>query len=254
MAKGMVPIAEDPRFEKNPGATSGRTYTTSSGRQATVNPYRRVDTEDYRGPAMGSRQISGGSARGVGVPYLPPSIPGGGGGGRGGRGGGGGRGTPKFETESPAYMKEVMDMYRDLMARNQELSGEFDVEDLLGKQRAEHSIQQKEAEAAGERTGGLSAAERRNMAMDQSRSMAETRGGAERGKLDFEAGLLRDLGGAISGAGTLAGTEGDFLNRARSNEQDLFKYLKDYPLRQAEIAASIRNSEMGALAQLAALA
>ncbi len=145
-------------------------------------------------------------------------------------------------------------MYRDLIASNRELSGEFDVEDLLGKQRAEHSIQQREAEATGERRGGLSAAERRNLSMDQSRSMAETRGGAERGKLEFERGLLSDLGGAIGGAGTLAGTEGDFLNRARQNEQDLYKYLKDYPLRQAEIAASIRSSEMGALAQLAALA
>jgi hypothetical protein len=151
-------------------------------------------------------------------------------------------------------MKEVMDMYRDLIAQNRDLAGEFDVEDLIGKQRAEHSIQQREAEATGERRGGLSAAERRNMAMDQSRSIAETRGGAERGKLDFEAGLLRDLGGAISGAGTLAGTEGDFLNRARANEQDLYKFLKDYPLREREIAGRTRVAEMGALAQLAALA
>jgi len=233
-------------FEGAGGLTEAekKKYGTKTASIGTMKKGRKTVVPGKGGGGGGGGGFPGGGGGGGGMPQLPPGY------GAGGPGGGG----AQFRTESPGYMKEVQQMYRDLIEQNRALAGEYDVEDLMSKQRAEHSIQQREAEAMGERSGGLSAAERRNMAMDQSRGMAETRGGAERGKLEFERGLLQDLTGGIGGASGLAGEEGQFLNQARRNEQDLYKYMRDYPLRQAEIQARIQNSQMGALAQLAALA
>jgi hypothetical protein len=150
-------------------------------------------------------------------------------------------------------MSEVMQMYRDLIEENRSLSGEFNVEDMMSRQRAENSIQQREAEASGERRGGLSSAERRNMAMDQSRGMGELEGNANRSKLEFERGLLSDMGNAIGGASGMAGEEGRFLNAARSNEIDVWRTQTDYPLRLAEITSRAEANRASAMAQLAAL-
>lgn len=150
-------------------------------------------------------------------------------------------------------MSDVMQMYRDLVAQNRDLAGEYNVEDLINKQRAEGSIQMREAEAMAGRGGGMSSAERRNIMMDQGRNIAETRGGAERGRLEFERGLLGDLTGVLSGAGGLAGTQADFLNRARANDIDVWRTMVDYPLRLAQIQAQSNAANAGALGQLAGL-
>lgn len=144
-------------------------------------------------------------------------------------------------------------MYKDLMDRNRSLAGEYDVDDIMSKARAEGSIAMREAEAGAARSGGMSSAERRNLMDDQGRRMSGLTGDTERSKLDFEAGLLRDLGGAIGGASGLAGEEGRFLNAARRNEQDFTKTMMEYPLRVAEMQNNSMNARLSAMASLAGL-
>jgi len=245
-------------YEENPAASSGKTYLTSSGKQATVNPYRRKADNPYMGDRDGAPGGRGGR-HGISAPGMDRGGRGGdgGGGGGGGRGGGGVPINPprpaNFSTDSTDNMSEVMQMYRDLISQNRELAGEFDVEDLVNKQRAENSLQMNEATQAGARSGGLSAAERRNLMMDQGRNISETRGAGDRSRLEFERGLLQDMTGAIGGASGLAGTEGNFLNQARQNEIDVWKTQTDYPLRLAEINSRAESNRASALAQLAAL-
>ena len=109
-----VPVAQDPRFERNPGAAAGRTFTTGSGTQAPLNPYRRVDT-GYREPTpMGSRQTTGGGGFGGGGGGFGGGGGGFGGGGFGGGGfgggGGGGGWSPesiKVESEASPHLEEM---------------------------------------------------------------------------------------------------------------------------------------------------
>jgi hypothetical protein len=183
-----------------------------------------------------------------------PAPTGGGGAPRPYKGGGAVAPPPaNFSTESTPYMKEVMQMYRDLINQNRELAGKYDVEDLANKQRAEGSIALREAEAAAGRTGGMSSAERRNILSDQYRKMGEVRGAGERSKLEFERGLLSDLTGAIGGATGLAGTEGDFLNRARQNEIDVWRAGNQYGLDRDRLALDYRLGDIGLMTSLAGL-
>jgi len=249
-----------PEF-KNPDPTGPRTFPDQQAyqrwkRQQThrqANPYQETaalgSSKYVMGPGGARRFLanrnasfsSGGGAGpaggGGGVPYMPP---------------GGGR-EGNFQVESTPYMKEVMDMYRDLIQQNRDLAGQYNVDDILNRARAEGSIAMREAEAQAQRGGGMSSAERRNLMSDQYRTQAGLTGDTERQRLEFERGLLADLGGAISGAGGLAGTQGDFLNQAQRNQMDFSRAMMEYPLRVADMQNNAMNARISAMASLSGL-
>lgn len=190
------------------------------------------------------------------APFMNSVALGSGGGYTGGgyTGGGGGAGQPiNMQTQTPPWMSELMDRYRELFDMNRELADNYDVEDLINKQRAENSISMREAEAQGARSGGLSSAERRNLMMDQGRAMGEIRGAGERSKLEFERGLLQDLTGALSGGTGLASAESSFLNTARSNEIDLYEAMNRYDIERSKLALDASMRDMDFITSLAGL-
>lgn len=117
MGGRSVPVAQDPRFQRNPAAAKGQTFTTGTGTQAPLNPYQRAPGT-YREPTpMGSSQSVGGGSGGFGGGggFGGP----GGGFGGGGFGGGGGGGAPGWGAE-PIEVKSEASPHLDEMIKRWE--------------------------------------------------------------------------------------------------------------------------------------